>query len=56
MATKSFTRTIVINNSDAINKLQNSKNNKVDEIINRNKDILSKKTSNITINNIIKKF
>jgi len=56
MATKSFTRTIVINNSDAIDKLQNSTNNKVDEIINRNKDIISKKISNTTINNIIKKF
>lgn len=56
MATKSFTRTIVINDSDAINKLQNSKKNKVDEIIDRNKDMISKKTSNITINNIINKF
>ena len=59
MATSSFTRKIIISDPTAIEKLKNLDtldDYKVDELIYRNRKILSKKTSKETITRILQKY
>ncbi|MBI9105051.1 MAG: hypothetical protein JEY99_21730 [Spirochaetales bacterium] len=59
MATKSFTRDIVISDKNAIEKIlrmNNSDNSKIDEIIAKNRQIIDRKTAPSTIQAILEKY